>query len=166
MSCARCFGALPGTTYAQDRVHDPQVAPIDESVRDQPEPFIIDATNDETSNVSGHDYIGASCDLDVVIEIALASELRRAGAPNIAPVTGRISSDGQVVAMMTPPGDTRQGFLLRDGFTHQYKPPSQNLQENYQWQTNHRPGRRRSGGRSLPDPPVHTARQARPGAAR
>ena len=39
-------------------------------------------------------------------------------------------SKGQVVAMMTPPGDPRQGFMLRDGFTDQYKQPSQNLQEN------------------------------------
>ncbi|MDP2358643.1 MAG: baseplate assembly protein [Beijerinckiaceae bacterium] len=39
-------------------------------------------------------------------------------------------SPGQVVAMMTPPGDPRQGFLLRDGFTDQYKQPSENLQEN------------------------------------
>ena len=39
-------------------------------------------------------------------------------------------SKGQVVAMMTPPGDNRQGILLRGGFTDQYKQPSQNMQEN------------------------------------
>lgn len=39
-------------------------------------------------------------------------------------------SKGQVVAMMTPPGDPRQGFLLRDGFTDRYAQPSQNLDEN------------------------------------
>lgn len=75
--------ALLGKTYAQDRVYDSQVAPIDETVQDQPEPFIIIATDDETSDVSGHDYLGASRDLDVVIEIALASELRRDGGINI-----------------------------------------------------------------------------------
>ena len=71
--------ALLGKTYAQERVYDSQVAPIDELVRDQPALFIIVATDDETSDVSGHDYIGASRDLDVVIEIALAIELRRVG---------------------------------------------------------------------------------------
>jgi len=39
-------------------------------------------------------------------------------------------SKGQVVAMMTPPGDPRQGFLLRDGFTDSYAQPSQKLDEN------------------------------------
>lgn len=75
--------ALLGKTYAQDRVYDSQVAPIDETVQDQPEPFIIVATDDETSDVSGHDYLGASRDLNVVVEIALASELRRGGGMSI-----------------------------------------------------------------------------------
>jgi hypothetical protein len=75
--------ALLGKTYAHDRVYDSQVAPIDETVQEQPEPFIIVATDDETSDVSAHDYLGSSRDLDVVIEIALASELRRGGGMNI-----------------------------------------------------------------------------------
>ncbi|MBX9740511.1 MAG: hypothetical protein K2X62_10575 [Beijerinckiaceae bacterium] len=75
--------ALLGKTYAQDRVYDSQVAPIDETVQEQPEPLIIVATDDEACDVSGHDYLGASRDLDVVIEIALASELRRGGGMNI-----------------------------------------------------------------------------------
>lgn len=75
--------ALLGKTYAQDRVYDSEVAPIDEVVQDRPEPFIIVATDDETAEVSGHNYIGADRDLDVVIEIALATELRRGSGPNI-----------------------------------------------------------------------------------
>lgn len=39
-------------------------------------------------------------------------------------------SVGQTAAMVTPPGDTRQGFLVRGGFSDQNPQPSENTNEN------------------------------------
>lgn len=39
-------------------------------------------------------------------------------------------SVGQTAAMVTPPGDTRQGFLVRGGFSDKNPQPSENTDEN------------------------------------
>lgn len=39
-------------------------------------------------------------------------------------------SKGQIVGVMNPVGDSRQGVIFRGGFSDQFPPPSEDLQEN------------------------------------
>ncbi|MDP2358644.1 MAG: hypothetical protein Q8M31_21675 [Beijerinckiaceae bacterium] len=75
--------ALYGKTYAGERVYDSAVAPIEDMVSEEPHPFLTISTEDESGEVSGHDYAEANRTLDINVEIALATELRMSGRPNV-----------------------------------------------------------------------------------
>jgi hypothetical protein len=75
--------ALYGKTYAGERVYDSAVAPIEDMVSEEPHPFLTISTEDESGEVSGHNFAEAGRTLDVNVEIALATELRMSGRPNV-----------------------------------------------------------------------------------
>lgn len=64
--------ALAGRTYAEARVHDSALTPLDELVRETPVPFIVVTTDDDDQDVTGRDVNAGPRRLDLVIEYGLA----------------------------------------------------------------------------------------------
>ena len=65
--------ALQGRTFAEDRIFDSAIAPIDLTVASERRPFIVVSCDQERGNVSGRDLLGAEREIDLMIELALAS---------------------------------------------------------------------------------------------
>jgi hypothetical protein len=65
--------ALEGATFAQGRVHDSSIAPIDHMVEaGQDEPFIVISSEDEVAQITNRDVTGGDRTVDLVFEIAIA----------------------------------------------------------------------------------------------
>jgi hypothetical protein len=66
--------ALTGKTYAEDRVFDSVITPIDQKVEQGSLPLIIVSTDDDqASEIAQFDLMRGSRELDIVIEMALAT---------------------------------------------------------------------------------------------
>ncbi|MBB4042017.1 hypothetical protein GGR34_003702 [Microvirga flocculans] len=65
--------ALVGKTYAEDRVYDSQIVPVDQTVPTESEPMIILSTDDDKSDVREWDLLRGSRELEVVFEMVLAT---------------------------------------------------------------------------------------------
>lgn len=63
---------LDGATFAEGRVHDSAIAPIDHMVGEKGEPFIIVSSEDENAKVTSREINGGERSIDLVIEIAIA----------------------------------------------------------------------------------------------
>jgi hypothetical protein len=74
--------ALLGKTYAEGRVHDSAVAALDALLSDDPRPFIVVSTDDDSGDVSGHAFSEAPRKLDIVVEIVVAS-VENVGPPDM-----------------------------------------------------------------------------------
>lgn len=68
--------ALDGATFAEGRVHDSAVAPIDEMAGRESAAFIIVSTEDEEATVTGRDVTNGSRTVDLVLEVAIAQPVR------------------------------------------------------------------------------------------
>ena len=68
--------AISGATLAGGRVHDSEIRPIDEALRDEPQPFIVLATEDENATITGLDVTGGDRRLDLYVEIGVGSMVR------------------------------------------------------------------------------------------
>jgi hypothetical protein len=67
--------ALRGKTYAGDRVHDSQIAPLDETIRAERAPHIVIYTDEDAREVQGRDLMVADRMLDLVIELVVADKV-------------------------------------------------------------------------------------------
>lgn len=67
--------SLKRATLAVDRVFDSRIEPINLTAPKERMPFIVVVTDDDTSTVQGRDIIAAERDLDIVIEIAVATQV-------------------------------------------------------------------------------------------
>jgi hypothetical protein len=63
---------LDGATFAEGRVHDSAIAPIDHMVGEKGEPFIIVSSEDESAKITAREVNGGDRAIDLVIEIAIA----------------------------------------------------------------------------------------------
>lgn len=75
--------ALMGRTWAEDRVYDSAITEIDQTVLDTRRPLIIVTTDDEERQIDGRDMLGAASDLDLILEIAVASFVRATDAAGV-----------------------------------------------------------------------------------
>ena len=65
--------ALEGATFADMRVHDSAITPIDHMVwSGKSEPFIVISSEDEDARITGRDVTGGERMIDLVFEIAIA----------------------------------------------------------------------------------------------
>ena len=72
--------ALIDATYADERIHDSAITPIDHMVSSgEQKPFIVISTEDEKSTVIGRDVIGGNKTIDLVFEIAIAHAVKAEG---------------------------------------------------------------------------------------
>lgn len=80
---------LTGRTYADGRVFDSAIAPIDHMAQSQNEAFIIVSSEDEDVETKGFDVTGGERTVDLVIEIALAHqvEAQEGGVTYLMPST-------------------------------------------------------------------------------
>lgn len=69
------FQSLKGATLAGDRVFDSRIEPINLTAVTDRAPFLVVVTDDDTFTVQGRDIIGATRDLDIVIELAVATQV-------------------------------------------------------------------------------------------
>lgn len=66
--------ALKGRTFAEDRVFDSAIQPIDLVAADTKQSVIIVTTDDDDATVEGRDLIATDHQLELVIEVAVASK--------------------------------------------------------------------------------------------
>lgn len=71
--------ALLGRTYAEGRVHDSTVAPLDLMLQEERNPFVILYTDDDTVEVQGRDWMAGDRALDLMIEAAVATAVEVEG---------------------------------------------------------------------------------------
>ena len=75
--------ALDGATFADDRVHDSSIAPVDHMIEGGDDAaFIVVSTEDEEAEITGRDITNGKRTVDLVIEVAIAH-----------PVTGEVDAD-------------------------------------------------------------------------
>jgi hypothetical protein len=68
--------ALQNTTFAQDRVFDSSLSPIDVKSDTEKLPVIIISTDDEVARVTGMNLLGADRELDIIVEMSVATALK------------------------------------------------------------------------------------------
>ena len=65
--------ALDGATFAEDRVHDSSIAPVDHMIEGGDDAaFIVVSTEDEATTVIGRDINSAERTIDIVFQVAIA----------------------------------------------------------------------------------------------
>jgi hypothetical protein len=82
---------IEGATYADMRVHDSAIAPIDHMAFDEgkDEPFIVISTEDENAtDIDGRDVTGGNRTIDLVIEVAIAHAVAAQGPTPAGAGTG------------------------------------------------------------------------------
>ncbi len=67
--------ALRGATLAEGRVYDSAITPLDQTVREAPEPFLIVTTDTHERDITGRDLAHGADSLELVIEAAIASRV-------------------------------------------------------------------------------------------
>ena len=70
VAVARC---LRGRTFAGERVYDSSITPIDMTVTEERRPFIVVTSDQERAHVTGRDVLATDREIDLVLELALAS---------------------------------------------------------------------------------------------
>jgi hypothetical protein len=65
-------------TLAGENVYDSSATTFDEFVRENPQPFITISTDEDRSNLRDGNLLGGAREIDLVIEIAIASEVKEA----------------------------------------------------------------------------------------
>jgi hypothetical protein len=70
--------ALAGRTFAEGRVFDSAIAPLDVTVSEERAPLIVVYTDEESAEVSGHDLLVPDRALSLVIHCAVASKVTAA----------------------------------------------------------------------------------------
>lgn len=65
--------ALVGQTFAEARVYDSAIAPLDGVIAEERRPFIIVCSDQERAKITGRDVPGPEREIDLVLELALAS---------------------------------------------------------------------------------------------
>jgi len=71
------YKALQGRTFAENRVYDSRVDPLDFTGADDRAPLIVVSVDEDRGTVEGRDLAGASREVELVIEIAIAARVRR-----------------------------------------------------------------------------------------
>ncbi|WP_404291540.1 hypothetical protein ACD578_05375 [Microvirga sp. RSM25] len=74
--------ALVDKTYAEERVYDSQITPTNETVPKGQKPLIILSTDDDKSDIREWDLLRGQRDLEVVIEMVLATFVKAKGGPD------------------------------------------------------------------------------------
>lgn len=82
--------AIKGRTFAEDRVFDSAIHPVDLVAVEHSQPVVIVTTDDDDVTVEGRDLMAADHRLELVIEVAVASKLT-------------VDGDGDPKAVMTIP---------------------------------------------------------------
>jgi hypothetical protein len=79
------IAALRDRTWAENRIFDSENAPLDQSIKREPTPYIVIYTDDDDrEEIEGFDYLGANRDLAVILEFGLACALTPTeGGPDI-----------------------------------------------------------------------------------
>jgi len=65
--------ALVGQTFAEARVYDSAIAPLDGVIAEERRPFIVVCSDQERAKITGRDVPGPEREIDLVLELALAS---------------------------------------------------------------------------------------------
>ena len=65
--------ALVGQTFAETRVFDSAIAPLDGVIAEERRPFIVVCSDQERAKITGRDVPGPEREIDLVLELALAS---------------------------------------------------------------------------------------------
>lgn len=68
--------ALAGTTFAEKRVYDSAIDPIDHKLAEEAQPVIIVTTDEDKFTPTGRDFVNSSRALQLVIEIGAAAAIR------------------------------------------------------------------------------------------
>lgn len=68
--------AVKGATLAADRVQDSAIAPIEQLMSEERLPVVLIATDEASARPTGRDVIGAGKEVELVIELAIASAVR------------------------------------------------------------------------------------------
>ncbi len=71
--------ALRGATFAESRVYDSAIAPIDETIAEERQPILIVTTDDHEMEVTGRDLFHGTVACDLVIEAAIAARVEVPG---------------------------------------------------------------------------------------
>lgn len=74
VAVARC---LRGRTFAKDRIFDSAIAPIDLTLAEERRPLIVVTSDQERATVTGRDLLGTEREIDLVLELALATFVPR-----------------------------------------------------------------------------------------
>jgi hypothetical protein len=77
-SCMRLctIAALRDRTWAENRVFDSDNAPLDQSIKEQPTPYVVVFTDDdEHEEIQGFDFVGSQRDMLIIIEFGLAAAI-------------------------------------------------------------------------------------------
>lgn len=64
--------ALDGATFAEGRVYDSAVAPINEMASEESAAFIVISTEDEEASITSRDILNGNRTVDLVLEVAIA----------------------------------------------------------------------------------------------
>ncbi len=67
--------ALTGATLAEARVYDSAIDPIDQTITEDRAPILVVLTDDDEATPDGRDIFNASRQIDLVIEVAVASRV-------------------------------------------------------------------------------------------
>lgn len=101
--------ALDGATFAEGRVYDSSVAPIDEIASGESAAFIIVTTEDEEAVTSGRDITNGNRTIDLVLEVAIAQPITAD-----ADADGDGSTETEVVIPATDAGlELSLGLIVR-----------------------------------------------------
>lgn len=65
--------ALVSQTFAEARVYDSAIAPLDGVIAEERRPFIVVCSDQERAKITGRDVPGPEREIDLVLELALAS---------------------------------------------------------------------------------------------
>lgn len=70
--------ALAGATLAENRVYDSAIDPIDQTITEDRAPVLVIITDDDEATPEGRDILNASRQIELVIEVAVASRVTMA----------------------------------------------------------------------------------------
>ena len=65
--------ALQNATFAENRVYDSAITPIDLKSIEEKNPIIILSTDDDVSEVEGFNLLGGKREMDIIVEMAVSS---------------------------------------------------------------------------------------------
>lgn len=71
--------ALEGATFAGINVFDSAATAFDELIKDTPQPFLVISIDEDRTSFSGYDLLGGVREMDIVIDVAIASEVTDKG---------------------------------------------------------------------------------------